>query len=144
MKTLTLFFALFLLSFTSDHSCGDGKVYANRKQTQYDNRFDNYPKIDGVPKFKGGEKKLDQFVQNNIVLSDVAKTQVYNLNYKFTVTCEGKIEDVIQIGDPKADDWTNIGEVIHQTEGKWKPAIQNGKPVDCVYFNRTFLNGSRY
>ncbi len=134
----------FGFSTNPTHNCGDGNVYANKKQTEYDKRFDNYEKISGLPKFKGGNKKLDKFVRNNLKLSEIAKAQIFNLNYQFTVTCDGIIKDVKQIGDSRADDWTNISEVIKKTQENWTPARKDGKPVDCIYFSRIFVNGSNY
>ncbi|PWL24066.1 MAG: hypothetical protein DCO96_14860 [Fluviicola sp. XM-24bin1] len=87
---------------------------------------------------------MDKFVINNLELSEAAKTQIFNLNYQFTVTCDGKIKDVKQIGDSKADDWTNIAEVIKKTEESWTPAKKDGKPVNRVYFSRIFVNGSNF
>ncbi len=145
MKTFLLILTAFMIfGFTPNPDCGDGKVYANKKQTEFDKRFDSYPKINGVPKFKGGDKKLDKLIRSKLKLSDVAKTQIFNLNYQFTVTCDGKIKDVKQIGDSKADDWTNIVEIIQGTEVDWTPAKNDGKTVDCVYFSKIFINGSQY
>jgi len=145
MKTILFVLTIFMIfAFTPNPDCGDGKVYANKKQTEFDKRFDNYPKIDGVPEYKGGDKKLGKLIQTELVLSEAAKTQIFNLNYQFTVTCEGKITDVKQIGDSKADDWTNIVEIIQSTEADWTPAKKDGKTVDCVYFSKIFINGSQY
>lgn len=129
-------------AFNLDPGCGDGKVYANKKQTEHDKRFDSYPKIKGIPKYKGGEKKLTEYILSKLTLSEVAKTQIFFLNYQFTVTCDGSIKDIKQIGDPKAADWTNITEILPGTEGSWKPAKNDGQPVDCVYFHRIFIQGS--
>lgn len=131
-------------AFAPSADCGDGVVYANTKQTEYDKRFDAYPKIKGAPKFKGGDKELAKLIREKLRLSDIAKSQVFNLNYQFTVTCEGKIKDVRQIGSPKADDWTNIVEIITSTDGSWEPAKKEGKVVDCVYFSKLFVNGTTY
>lgn len=145
MRTILLTLTtLLILSFTKAPDCGDGSVYANKKQTEYDKRFESYQKIDGVPKYKGGDKKLDKLIRSKLKLSDVAKTRIFNLNYQFTVTCDGKIKDVKQIGDSKADDWTNIVEIIMGTDADWTPAEKDEKPVDCVYFNKIFINGSQY
>lgn len=145
MSTIFLTLTTFLIfSFTHTTDCGDGSVYANKKQTAYDKRFDNFQKIGGVPKYKGGEKKLEKLIRSKLKLSGVAKTQVFYLTYQFTVTCAGKIKDVKQIGDSKAEDWTNIVEIIQGTEADWSPANKDGKPVDCVYFNKIFINGSQY
>ena len=143
-KFLVILIVFLCFAFTSQPDCGDGSVYANKKQTEYDKRFDKYKKISGLPKFKGGDKKLKKFVQNNLELSEVAKTQIFNLNYQFTVTCDGKIKDVKQIGNSKMNDWTNISGVIKKTEENWTPAVNGGKTVDCVYFSKIFINGSLY
>jgi hypothetical protein len=144
MKTLYFLLTILFLSFAPAPECGDGNVYANATQTQNDNRFADYTKIDGIPEYKGGEKKLDKLILAQLKLSDVAKTQIFNLNFQFTVTCDGKIKDVKQIGDPKANDWTNIVEIIQGTEGSWTPAKKDGQPVDCIYFDKVFINGSKY
>lgn len=141
---LIIVLAIFTCSFVTNPDCGDGNVYASMKQTEYDKRFDDYPKIDAVPEYKDGDKKLTKLIQSELELSDVAKSQIFNLNYQFTVTCEGKIKNVKQIGDPKADDWTNIIEIIQATEGDWIPAKIEGHPVDCIYFGKIFINGMKY
>jgi hypothetical protein len=140
MKTLLLILTTFLMISMSTPDCGDGTVYANQKQTENDKRFDDYQKIDEVPQYNGGDKKLDKLIRSKLKLSKVAKTQIFNLNYRFTVTCDGKIKDVKQIGDSKIDDWTNIVDIIQDTEGNWTPAKKDGKPVDCIYFSKIFIN----
>jgi hypothetical protein len=144
MKNLLLIVSVFVaLGFNLAPNC-DKVIYANKQQTEYDDRFNNYEKINGIPKIKGGDKKLDKIIRKNLKLSETAKTQFFMLNYQFTVNCEGEIKDVKQIGDPKADSWTNIKEVIMKTEGFWKPAKHKGKPVNCIYFSRISINGGDY
>jgi hypothetical protein len=145
MKTLlTSVFALFIFSTTTIAQCGDGKVYSNKAQTEFDKRFDSYPKTVECPAFKGGKKALDQLIQQKMKLNATGKTQVFNLNYKFTVGCDGKIKDIKQIGDAKMDDWTNIVAIIKGTAGKWTPAKKNGIAVDCIYFGTFAINGSKF
>lgn len=145
MKKILITLSIFIgFAFTTAPDCGDGKVYANSKQTENDIRFNSYSKISDAPKFKGGDKKLDKLVRENLRLSETAKSQIFNLNYQFTVTCDGKIKDVKQLGDPTVDNWTNIGEVIQATEVDWTPAKKDGKAVDCIYFDKVFINGSNY
>jgi hypothetical protein len=141
---LIILTSICFLSFAPTPECGDGAIYASTKQTQYDKRFDSYTKINSSPSFKGGDKKLDKLIRSQLKLSSVAKTQIFNLNYQFTVTCDGKITDIKQLGDPKGNDWTNIVEIIASTEGSWKPAVKGGKTVNCVYFRTLFINGSSY
>jgi hypothetical protein len=143
-KALLILITFLFFGFASNPDCGDATVYANKKQTENDKRFDIYPKIKAAPKYKGGDKKLDELIRSKLKLSEAAKTLVFNLNYQFTVTCDGKVKDVKQIGDSKADDWTNIVEIILSTEADWTPAKKDGKTVDCVYFRKLFINGSEY
>lgn len=57
-----------ICGFTPNPDCGDGKVYANKKQTEFDKRFGSYPKIDGVPTYDGGEKKLEKLIRSKLKL----------------------------------------------------------------------------
>ncbi|MGD1846979.1 MAG: hypothetical protein ACFB10_16435 [Salibacteraceae bacterium] len=143
MRTLLLLcFVGIALSFTFPADCNPSKVYANKKQTQWDDRFSTYEKISGVPKFKGGDKSLETFLRKNLVLSKEAQNNIFNLNYQFTVTCEGKVVDARQIGDAKMNSWTNFKEAIQKTEGLWQPAKHQGEAVNCVYFGKLFIKGS--
>lgn len=145
MKSIILLLTTNLIfSFSSNLECGDGQVYSNKKQTEFDKRFDIYSKIDGVPKYKGGEKKLDKLIYSKLKLSEDAKKTIFKLNYQFTVTCEGKIKDIKELGDTKLKGWTNIIEIIQNTEGNWKPAKKDGKNVDCIYFSRLSIKGYQY
>ena len=143
-KILLLLLLAPVFGLAQNTTCGDGIVYANKKQTQYDDRFDSYTKISGAPKMKGGDEQLKEVVLANLKLADEAKNMVFRLNYQFTVTCDGKIRDVIQIGDPRMSDWTNIETVIQSTEADWTPAKNKGKPVDCVYFHKVTIVGSKF
>lgn len=145
MKTLLIavtFFFGFMPGAKPD--CGDGTVYANEKQVKYDERFKEYTTISSCPEYKGGDKKLDEYIRSNLKLSDKGKTLIFNLNYKFTITCEGKIKDFVQLGDPVFKEVTNIVDVIQATEGNWKAAEKDDKPVDCIYFRKLFINGTTY
>jgi hypothetical protein len=136
---------MFTWGSISAQECGDGVTYASQKQTEFDKRFDAYPKLNGnkgMPKFKGGDEKLDELIRSHLKLSEEARTQIFNLNFKFTITCDGRLKDVVQIGDKRADSWTNIAEIIPSSG--WEPARKDGKPVDCVYFGKVMVNGSQY
>ncbi len=145
MKILLITITL-LFGFTPhvNSSCGDGTVYANEKQVKYDDRFKEYPTIPSCPEYKDGDKKLDEYIRSSLKLNDKGKTLIFNLNYKFTITCEGKIKDFVQLGDPAFKDVTNIADVIQATEGSWKAAEKDGKSVDCIYFRKLFINGTTY
>lgn len=141
-----LFTLVILLGFgfTLNSDCGDGTVYANKEQTGTDKRLAAFPKIDGIPKFKGGDKRMDKLIRAKLKVVETAKSQVFNLNYIFTVTCDGKIKDFKTIGDAAMEDWTNVSKIIMETEADWTPAQKDGKNVDCIYFRKLFINGSDY
>lgn len=136
---------LFMCGSLYAQECGEGLTYASQKQTEFDSRFDAYPKLDGnkgMPQFKGGDKKLEELIRSQLKLSEEARTQIFILNFKFTISCDGRVKDVMQIGDKRADAWTNITEIIPMSG--WEPARKDGKPVDCIYFGRVMVNGSQY
>ncbi|HTF02553.1 MAG TPA: hypothetical protein VK826_00950 [Bacteroidia bacterium] len=148
MKNLGLFLTglavILTLGFRNEGECGDGTVYANKDQTENDSRFDAYTKIKGVPEYKDGDKKLDALIKSKLVLADSAKSQVFNLNYQFTVTCDGKIKDFKTLGNSRMASWTNIAEIIQGTEADWTPAKKGKDAVDCIYFRKLFINGNDY
>lgn len=133
---------LISLAFSDTVDCGDGNIYSVKKQTKNDRRFDKYTKIKKGPKLKKG--KLDDIIDEKLKVFGVGKTQIFNLNYQFTVTCKGKIVDVKSLGAKHMADWTNIVDIIKSTEGLWKPAKKDGEFVDCVFFNKKFVWGSDY
>ena len=132
---------LFSLS-KSNSECGDGNIYASKKHSKFDKRFDSYKKIDDLPSIKEGD--MNKIIKNNLKLSQEAKKAIFRLNYMFTVTCDGKIENIKVLGDSKMLDWTNVDEVIESTSGQWKPAKKDGIEVDCVYFSKVTIVGSNY
>ncbi|MFC7000040.1 hypothetical protein [Rufibacter roseus] len=145
MKSILLLTSLiFWCGLFGNFDCGDGIVYVNEKQTQYDSRFTNFPKIDGQPKLKDGTADLNKIIEAQLKVADEAKNSVFRENFIFTVTCEGKIQDIQTLGDPKMSNWTNIIEIIKGTEGMWIPALIDGKPVDCIYFGKKTVVGNKY
>jgi hypothetical protein len=142
---LTLFLGISPLFF-AQNDCSDGTLYSWAKQTSGDSRFSAFPKISGKrngPSVSGGDKQLDKLIKSRLVLSKEAKGSAFNLNYYFTVGCNGKISDVVILGDPIVADWTNIEDIVTHTTG-WEPATVNGKPVDCIYFRTLYIDGKLY
>ena len=139
---LSLFFVGF--SFGQETECGDGITYSNEKQTKYDKRLSEYPKIESVPTYSDGRDELNKLIESNLKVSENGKNIVFRLNYMFTVTCDGQIKDFKTLGDPKASELTNMEEIIKMTIGNWKPAVKDGQPVDCVYFEKKTIVGNKY
>lgn len=132
--------------FYAQSGCGDGTLYSWDRQTSGDDRFAEFPKISGKrngPAIAGGDKQLDKLIKSRLVLTPTAKENTFNLNYYFTVGCNGKVSDVVILGDPIVADWTNIADILTRTTG-WKAATVDGKPVDCIYFRTLYIDGKLY
>jgi len=126
--------------------CGDGVTYASKEQTEFDKRFDSYPKLvgkKGTPKYPGGDKKLDELIRSRLKVSAEGKNMVFNLNFRLVIGCDGVVKHAEQIGDKRFSEMTNIVEILMSTAG-WTPARKEGQPVDCVYFGKILVNGSQY
>jgi hypothetical protein len=144
---VSFFFSLCVsvfLSLSTPNDCGDGVTYASKAQTENDQRFADFPKIDATPKFKGGDKKLMRLIKNRLELSEVAKKEIFNLNFALTVNCDGTLRDIRPLGDPKSFDFTNIVDILYETAGMWTPAAHNAIPVNCVYVGSFFVYGDEY
>jgi len=132
------------ISFGQETECGDGTTYSNEKQTKYDKRLSDFPKIESVPTYSDGKDELNKLIESNLKVSENGKNIVFRLNYMFTVTCDGQIKDFKTLGDPKASELTNMEDIIKETNGKWKPAEKDGKFVDCIYFAKKTIVGNKY
>lgn len=144
----TFFFLYVLLGCSTLHAqeCGDGTIYASEKQTGADPLFARYPKLYGfesMPRFKDGNENLHALIYAKLKLSAEARAVIFNLNFQFTVTCDGRVTNVKQLGAPRMDNWTNIAEILLATSD-WKAATKDGKAVDCLYFGRILINGTYY
>ena len=143
MKSI-LIILIALISFGQETECGDGITYSNEKQTKYDKRLNDYPKIESVPTYSDGKDELSKLIETNLKVSEKAKDIVFRLNYVFSVTCEGEIKDFRTLGNPKASEQTNMKDIIEGTKGNWNPAEKDGKVVDCIYFAKKTIVGNKY
>lgn len=126
--------------------CGNGTLYAVKKQTEGDSRFSAFPKIEGkrnIPVYPGGDKALDNLIREKLILDAEAQRYEFVLNYYFTVKCNGSIGDVVVLGDKELAEWTNISTIIQHTTD-WQPAYVDGKAVDCIYFRKLPIKGSDF
>lgn len=86
------------------------------------------------PEFIGGNSALSTFIIENIKTPDVdtksSTTQSKKtVNVNFTVNIDGSITD-ITTPVPQGEIFDNEAiRIINLTSGKWKPALQNGKPI---------------
>lgn len=127
-------------------TCGDGKLYTWENQTYNDERFVSFPVIKGKkngPAYIAGDKALDRMLREKLVLSDEARQNTFNLNYYCVVNCDGTIGEVVILGDPVVQEWTNLEHLLTKSTG-WKAATLNGNPVNCIYFRTLLINGRTY
>lgn len=143
MKTILLAFLAFI-SLEQSSDCGDEVTYSNEEQTKYDQRLSDYPKIASAPEYKEGKDELNKLIEEKLKVKEEGKQIVFRLNYMFTITCDGQIKDFKELGDAKLSNLTNMQEIIEGTKGKWIPADKDGKPVDCIYFSKKTVVGSKY
>lgn len=118
--------------------CDDSQLYTLKKQTEGDNRFSAFPKIEkkrDYPVYPGGDKALDKLIREKLILTSEAQRYDFILNFYFTIHCDGSIGEVVILGDEETVDWTNISTIIQHTRD-WQPAYVNGKAVDCIYFRK--------
>ncbi len=144
MKTILVLTSILLTTFSFTQTCSDTTIYANSKQTKYDNRFSNYKKIKSQPKYSGGSKKFESYLRENLIVDARFKNEIFNLNYQITISCDGKIIEAKTLGDKRFGEITNFIEIAQKTEGNWKAAKNKGKEVNCIYFGKMFVNGSLY
>jgi len=143
MKSILITLLAFI-SLEPSLECGDGVTYSNEEQTKYDQRLADYPKIASAPAYKDGKEELNKLIEEKLKVKDEGKQIVFRLNYMFTIACDGQIRDFKELGDSKLSNLTNIQEIIEGTKGKWAPAEKDGKPVDCIYFAKKTVVGSKY
>tara|TARA_R110002111_G_scaffold116280_3_gene177613 strand:- start:242 stop:688 length:447 start_codon:yes stop_codon:yes gene_type:complete len=141
---LTLNLIFIGISFGQKVDCGDGITYSNEKQTKYDKRLSEYPKIESSPTYSDGKDELNKLIESNLKVNEQGKDIIFRLNYMFTITCDGQIKDFKTLGDSELSNLTNIKDIIAETNGKWLPAKKDGKPVDCIYFAKKTIVGNKY
>lgn len=140
------FIPLVILLLTSFTLPCDPTVYTWGKQTAGDSRFAAFPVLKGKksgPVYPGGDKALDRLIREKLLISEEASRHTFNLNYYFTVGCDGSIENVVVLGDPVVAEWTNISNILVHTRG-WQPATKSGASVKCIYFRTLFVHGPDY
>lgn len=90
-----------------------------------------------LPEFDGGYAALKSFVIENLQQPEhIAKSdsgRKRTVNVQFTIDTNGDVvnANVINPQDELLDN--EAVRVINLTQGKWKPAIKNGIPVQCTF-----------
>lgn len=123
MKNIILFLFLFIASFLFSQTKVDsvsGKLIATEIET--------------MPEFPGGADKLMKYVSENLVIPNLKEYPPSGKVYsKFIINADGTVSDVqIMKGSGSSEVDNAVKELILKMP-KWKPATQNGKPVNCAF-----------
>lgn len=99
MKILMIILVSIFTSGNDKIECGDGITYANKKQTEFDKRLSNIPKIQDVPTYNGGTSEFKKFIEENLKVTEKGKGSIFRANYMFTITCDEQLKDIKVLGD---------------------------------------------
>lgn len=86
------------------------------------------------PTFIGGIEELKKYFISNPLTDERVKQLIFINKISFLVTCEGKIGNfkIVTKGEGNFKTFSNqILAIVNKMPNTWKPAIVDGKPVDC-------------
>lgn len=94
--------------------------------------------VEQMPEFEGGNEALMSFISKNMVYpQSAADNQIQGTIYlSYVVRSDGSLSDINVLKNaprgPELD--AEALRVLKLTKGKWRPGMQNGKPVS-VYLS---------
>lgn len=98
-----------------------------------DNTIYNNAGIQVQPEYPGGKTAFNDFILSKIKIPQVPKdVKTLKVYMSFVVEKDGHLTDVKTVRDPGFDIGKEIEKAIRQSP-KWKPGIQNGKPIRTHY-----------
>jgi TonB family protein len=128
-----------------ENACQDWRTLRRRKISDADGLILKYCKltaeeeeafgVDSLPSFIGGEVEFMKLLTDNIKYPPSALENGIQgkVSLEFIITSEGKVENIrVAEGIEKACDEEAV-RVIKLTNGRWKPSMKNGKPVDYLF-----------
>ena len=110
-------------------------ISTNNMQTkQSDKKI--YKVVEEMPKFKGGDAKLMEFLMMNMKYpeSAIKAKQQGRAVVGFVVGKDGTVSDVYIERSTRYDVLDNEAMRVVKSMPAWEPGKQNGKPVDVKYF----------
>lgn len=93
----------------------------------------NFATLQVKPEYPGGIKEFYSFVNQNFKVPDFTTSQVLRITITFIVERDGSISGVKCLKDPGYGMGDEAVRVVKACPEKWKPGIQNGKPVRAQY-----------
>lgn len=92
------------------------------------------PAVEKMPEFKGGEKKLREFLSGNLIYPDSARLNGISgtVYISFVVEADGELTDIKPVRGLGGGLTEEAIRVILLMP-KWEPGRVNGKPVRCLF-----------
>lgn len=106
------------------------------KQTVVNIENSVFTVVEKMPEFPGGEKKMNKFIQKNIIYPPKARLEGRGgISYiTFVVEKDGSLSDIkVLKGASGGTDLDEEALRVIKSMPKWKPGKQNGKKVRAVY-----------
>ncbi len=102
--------------------------------SQKDSATTVYEFTEVLPEFPGGQTKLFEFLNQNLVLPQLnTDSQIQGKIYvKFVIKKDGSIDDIQVIEGIHENFNLEVIRVI-KLMPKWVPGMQNGRAVDCYF-----------
>lgn len=98
-----------------------------------DNGIYNSAGLAVQPEFPGGMTAFYKFVTNNFRTPELEQDMTARIYVQFVVEKDGSLTDIKALRDPGYGMGKEAERVLRSLKIKWKPGIQNGKPVRARY-----------
>lgn len=93
----------------------------------------NFAALQVKPEFPGGIDKFRQYIANNFRTPDLDRDTNLKITVSFIVERDGTLTGIKVLKDPGFGAGKEAERVLKSVKTKWKPGIQNGKPVRANY-----------
>lgn len=118
-----------------------GEAPPTKQAVVEDNSVHDFASIETMPDFQGGMKKFYEYVSKNYVYPAAAREQGVSgrLFMSFIVEKDGSLTDIKVLRDLGMGTGEEAVRMLKKSP-KWKPGIQNGRPVRVQYTLPIVLN----
>ncbi|MCB9195262.1 MAG: hypothetical protein H6598_03475 [Flavobacteriales bacterium] len=114
--------------------CNTEQQYAHKDLASYFPAYKELPTPDKSPTFKGGEKKIEKFIDKNLDLGDLERHQIIPVYVHFVVNCNGEAGEfefsISEIFKDREFYEKQLLTLFMSLPQNWSPAVKNGVAVD--------------
>lgn len=114
--------------------CNPDKQYTVSRLKDFYPEQKDLPYPDKTASYKGGEKKIEKYVNKQIDLGNFEKSQIIPVYVHFEVNCNGEAGnfEVIMCDDCKNKEFfeSQLIKIFNELPQNWKAAIVNNETVD--------------